>query len=131
MHVVLKPSPSVNHRYRVSLPCHRTIDFGQKNIQYYVDHGNPRLMRAQLIRNGAVIPKELRIERDLMEIHRGMLKVNYSTEEEWENIMSQEFWERWMLSSYPDVNKAKLWMTMNQGVLFMPAPEDFWYVKHR
>jgi hypothetical protein len=88
-------------------------------------------MRAQLIRNGAVIPKELRIERELMEIHRGMLNVNYSTKEEWENIMSQDFWERWMLSSYPDVNKAKLWMTMNHGILFMPTPEDFWYVKHQ
>lgn len=130
MHVVLKPSPSVSHRYRVILPCHRTIDFGDKNTQYYADHGNSRLMRAQLIRSGAVIPKELRVKRDLLEIHCGMLDVKYSDNEEWENVMSRDFWERWMLSTYPDINKAKLWMTMNKGILFMPTPEDFWYIKH-
>ena len=75
MHVVLQPSPSVAHRYRVTLPNKRTVDFGKKDVLYYSDHGDPRLMRAQLLRRGAVIPKELRVERDLGEIHRGMLKL--------------------------------------------------------
>lgn len=130
MHVVLKPSPSVTHKYRVTLPNQRTIDFGQKGLQHYVDHGNPRLMRAHLIRKGAVIPKDLRIETNPMEIHRGMLMINESTEEDWEDFFRAEYWERWMLWSYPDVNKAKLFMTMNKGVLFMPTPEDFWYCKN-
>lgn len=129
MHVVLKPSPSVTHKYRVTLPNQRTIDFGQKGFQHYVDHGNPRLMRAHLIRKGAVIPKDLRIETNPMEIHRGMLMVEESTEEDWEDFFRAEYWERWMLWSYPDVNKAKLFMTMNKGVLFMPTPEDFGTVK--
>ena len=64
MHVVLQPSPSVTHRYRVTLPNQRTIDFGERGLNYYPDHGNPKIMRAQLLRKGAIIPKELRVERD-------------------------------------------------------------------
>ena len=48
-------------------------------------------------------------------------------EEEWEDYFRAEYWERWILWSYPDVNKAKLYMTMTKGVLFMPHPEDFWF----
>jgi len=71
MHVVLQPSPSITHKYRVTLPNKRAIDFGQTGVQYFPDHRNPRLMRAQLLRKGAIIPKELRIERDQYEIQRG------------------------------------------------------------
>jgi len=95
MHVVLKPSPSVTHKYRVILPSKRALDFGQKGVQYYTDHGDARLMRAHLIRKGAVI--------------------------HWEDFFRAEYWERWMLLSYPDVNKAKLYMTMTKGVLFMTS----------
>jgi hypothetical protein len=127
MHVILKPSPSVTHRYRVTLPCKRSIDFGKNGVEYYVDHGNPRIMRAQLLRKGAILPKEVRIERDPYEIHRGMLKVKKSTMEDWDTYLSQNFWERWLLMSYPDMHKSKLWMATQEGVLFMPVPEDFWF----
>ena len=127
MHVTLTPSPSVTHKYRVVLPSKRAIDFGQKGTQHYIDHGDPRLMRAHLIRKGAVIPKKVRIETNSLEIHRGMLMVDESAEEDWEDYFRAEYWERWMLWSYPDVNKAKLFMTMNKGMLFMPTPEDFWF----
>ncbi len=127
MHVVLKPSPSVSHKYRVILPSKRAIDFGQKGVQYYTDHGDARLMRAHLIRKGAVIPKKLRIETNHREIHRGMLGVDESEKEDWEDFFRAEYWERWMLLSYPDVNKSKLYMTMTKGVLFMPQPEDLWF----
>ena len=50
MHVVLQPSPSITHKYRVTLPNKRSIDFGEKGFQHYPDHGNPRLMRAQLLK---------------------------------------------------------------------------------
>lgn len=131
MHVTLTPSPSVTHKYRVVLPSKRAIDFGQKGTQHYIDHGDPRLMRAHLIRKGAVIPKKLRIETNPLEIHRGMLMVDESAEEDWEDYFRAEYWERWMLWSYPDVNKAKLFMTMNKGMLFMPTPEDFWFTNCR
>ena len=75
MHVVLKPSPSVAHKYRVILPSKRAIDFGKKNVQYYPDHGDARLMRAHLIRKEAVIPKKLRVETDHHEIPRSMLAI--------------------------------------------------------
>ena len=127
MHVVLKPSPSVSHKYRVILPSKRAIDFGQKSVQYYTDHGDARLMRAHLIRKGAVIPKKLRIETNRSEIHRGMLGVDKSEKEDWEDFFRAEYWERWMLLSYPDVNKSKLYMTMTKGVLFMPQSEDLWF----
>jgi hypothetical protein len=129
MHVVLKPSPSVSHKYRVILPSKRAIDFGQKGVQYYPDHGDARLMRAHLIRKGAVIPKKLRIETNHHEIHRGMLGVDESEKEDWEDYFRADFWERWMLLSYPDVNKAKLFMTMQKGVLFIPTPNDFLFCK--
>jgi hypothetical protein len=50
MHVVIQPSPSVTHKLRVTLPNMRAIDFGDRSVQHYPDHGNPRLMRAHLIR---------------------------------------------------------------------------------
>jgi len=117
----------VTHKYRVILPSKRAIDFGQKSVQYYPDHGDARLMRAHLIRKGAIIPKKLRIETNHHEIHRGMLMVDESDKEDWEDYFRADFWERWMLLSYPDVNKAKLYMTMQKGVLFMPQPEDLWF----
>lgn len=130
MHVVLKPSPSVTHKYRVILPSKRAIDFGQKGVQHYIDHGDARLMRAHLIRKGAVIPKKLRVETNQYEIHRGMLDVTESDKEDWDDFFRADYWERWMLLSYPDVNKAKLYMTMNKGILFMPQPEDLWFCKN-
>ena len=120
MHVVLKPSPSVSHKYRVILPSKRAIDFGQKGVQYYPDHCDARLMRAHLIRKGAVIPKKLWIETNHHEIHRGMLGVDESDKEDWEDYFRADFWERWVLLSYPDVNKAKL---------FIPTPNDFLFCK--
>ena len=127
MHVVLKPSPSVTHKLRVTLPNQRSIDFGQKGVEHYIDHGNPRLMRAHLIRKGAIIPKELRIETDPYEIQREMLRVKESTEEDWEDFVRAEYWERWLLWSYPNLNKAKLFMTMRHGMLFMPTQEAMWF----
>ena len=127
MYVVLKPSPSVAHKLRVTLPNQRSIDFGQKGVEHYIDHGNPRLMRAHLIRNGAIIPKKLRIETDPYEIQREMLRVKESTEEDWEDFFKAEYWERWLLWSYPNLNKAKLFMTMRHGMLFMPTQEAMWF----
>lgn len=58
------------------------------------------------------------VEQYPYEIPRGMLSVSESTEADW---------ERWLLWSYPNINHAKLFMTMQKGILFMPQPEDFWY----
>jgi hypothetical protein len=131
MHVVLQPSPSVTHKLRVTLPNNRAIDFGEKGAEHYIDHGNPRLMRAHLIRKGAIIPKKLRIETDVYEIHREMLQIDKSTEEDWDDFFRAEYWERWLLWSYPDLNKAKLYMTMRRGVLFMPTPESMWFCNNK
>jgi len=84
-------------------------------------------MRAQLLRKGAIIPKELRIERDQYEIQKGMLKIKESSED----FFRAEYWERWVLHTYPNVDKAKLYMTMSQGILFMPTPEDLWFTNCR
>ena len=129
MHIVLQPSPSITHKYRVTLPNKRSIDFGEKGFQHYPDHGNPRLMRAQLLRKGAIIPKELRIETNPYEIQKEMLKIRESSKEDWEDFFRAEYWERWILWSYPNVNKAKLSMVMSHGILFMPRAEDLWFCK--
>lgn len=130
MHIVFTPSPSVAHKYRVVLPDKRAIDFGDKSVRHYIDHGNPVVMRKHLIERGAILPDKLQIEFEPIEIHRQMLTVDKSSKEDWENFYTREYWDRWLLWSYPTVEKAKLFMTMNHGMLFMPVPEDFWYVKH-
>jgi hypothetical protein len=127
MHVVLQPSPSVAHKLRITLPNQRSIDFGDRSVQHYIDHGNPKLMRAHLIRKGAIIPKELRIETDPYEIQREMLKIKRSDQEDWDDYFTEEYWERWLLWSYPTLTKAKLFMTMRHGMLFMPTKEAMWF----
>jgi len=84
-------------------------------------------MRAHLLRRGAVMPKKVRVETDPYEIHRGMLMINESTKEDWDDYFRADYWERWILWSYPNVHHAKLFMTMKKGILFMPTKEDFWY----
>ena len=128
MHVVLQPSPSVTHKLRVTLPSQRTIDFGERSVQHYPDHGNPKLMRAHLIRKGAILPKKLRIETDPGEIHREMLRIDKSTKEDWEDMYAAAYWDRWLLWTYPTLHQAKLFMTMRKGVLFMPVAEGMWYL---
>jgi hypothetical protein len=86
-------------------------------------------MRAQLLRKGAIIPKELRIETDPCEIHRGMLRVGESSKEDWEDFFRAEYWERWILYTHNTVTKAKLSMVMSHGILFLPTPEDLWFCK--
>jgi len=127
MHVVFRPSPSVAHKYRVMLPNKRAIDFGSRDTPDYTDHCNSRLMRAHLLKRGAVVPKKLRTETDPKEIHRGMLMVDKSDAEDWEDYFSRDYWERWLLWTYPNVEHAKLFMTMRKGILFMPTPESLWF----
>ena len=61
------------------------------------------------------------------EIQKGMLKIKESSED----FFRAEYWERWVLHTYPNVDKAKLYMTMSQGILFMPTPEDLWFTNCR
>lgn len=124
MNIILKPSPSVSHKYRVLFPDRRAIDFGIKGVKHYPDHGNPTLMRAHLIKKGAIVPEKLRLETDPFEIHREMLKIQKSSIEDWDDYTLPEYWERWVLWSYPSINKAKLYMTMTQGVLFVRSPNE-------
>jgi len=131
MHVVLQPSPVVSHKLRVLLPNKKTIDFGSREQIDYTDHRNPELMRAHLLRHGAQIPKDVRIETDPYEIHKGMLYADTSTEENWDDPFRAGYWERWVLWSYPSVEQAKLWMTMRKGILFMPTEEMMWFCDDR
>ena len=59
------------------------------------------------------------------------MSIDESEKEDWECFFRADYWERWMLLSYPDVNQAKLYMTMTKGVLFMPQSEDFWYCDNK
>jgi hypothetical protein len=83
-------------------------------------------MRAQLLRKGAIVPEELRIETDPREIHRGMLKIRESSIEDWDDIYGAEYWERWILHTHSTVTKAKLSLLMSHGVLFVPEAQDLW-----
>lgn len=127
MHVVLQPSPSVAHKYRVLLPNNRAVDFGDIKTPDFTDHRNVLYMRSHLLRKGAILSKELEMEMDPVEIQRGMLYVDKSTREDWDDPFRANYWDRWLLWSYPNINHAKLWMTMRKGILFMPTPENMWY----
>lgn len=127
MHVVLRPSPSRAHRYRVTLPGKRQIDFGSTLSEAYVDHKDPVRMRMELHVRGAVIPESVRNEMDPHEIHREMLSVDRSVKYDWESELSADYWDRWLLQSYPTVEQAKLYMTMRKGILFMPFEDGFFY----
>ncbi len=127
MHVVLKSSPTLTHKYRVTLPNKKTIDIGSMDSPDYTDHRDPGMMRVHLLEKGAQIPRELRLETDPCEIHRGMLYAVTSTEENWEDPFRAGYWERWLLWSYPNVNQAQLWMTMQKNILFMPTEEAMWF----
>lgn len=118
MHVMLQPSPSVSHKYRVILPHSQIIDFGKRTMRYYPDHGNPSLMRAHLIRKGAIVPDKVRLETDPSKIHREMLTIQESSLENWDDKSVSEYWERWILWSYPSIREATLYMTLTQDVLF-------------
>jgi len=128
MHVILKKSPAVDYKYRVVLPSKRTVDFGTFQRHYYTTHKNPGLMRKQLAERGAKIPYELRMEEEPYEIHRAMLYVDSSVDEDWGDMNTRDFWDRWLLMSYPTVYQAKMFMTMRKGVLFMPTADNFFYV---
>lgn len=128
MHVTLTQSPAVNYRYRVILPNKRALDFGVRQGQNdYTVHRDPMLMRHQLAERGGKIPYDVRMETDPHEIHRSMLYVDQSTREDWDDPHSRDFWDRWLLMSYPTVHQAKLFMTMRKGMLFMPTSDNFFY----
>lgn len=127
MHVILTKSPAVDYRYRVTLPSKRVLDFGTFQRHYYTIHQDPILMRKQLSERGAKIPYDLRMERDPYEIHRAMLFVDQSADEDWDDPNSREFWDRWLLMSYPTMHQSKLFMTMRKGILFMPSADNFFY----
>ena len=120
MHVVLRPSPSRLHRYRATLPDRRHVDFGSIVTEAYVDHKDPVRMRMELHMRGAVIPSNVLEETDSCEIQRKMLSVDVSLKHDWGDEWSNEYWDRWLLQSYPSVEHAKLYMTMQKGILFMP-----------
>ena len=128
MHVILNKSPAIDYRYRVVLPNKRSIDFGSSKVEYYTSHKNSGMMRKQLADRGAKIPYDLRMEEDPREIHCAMLFVDSSIEEDWGDMNIRDFWDRWLLMSYPTMTQAKLFMTMRKGVLFMPTADNFFYV---
>jgi len=125
MYVIFTTSPSVAHKYRVTLPNNHVVDFGSRRESDYTDHKNARVMRSQLIRRGALVPLEVRLETEPSEIQFEMLHVTRSTKENWDDIYSQAYWERWILYSYPTVSQSQMWMTTRYGFLFMPYHDTF------
>ncbi len=127
MHVVVTQSPVATRKYRVKLPNKKTFDIGSPESPDYTDHRDPCVMRTHLLEKGALMQREVRLETDPYEIHRGMLYAVTSTEENWEDPFRAGYWERWLLWSYPNINQAQLWMTMQKNILFMPTEEMMWF----
>src|SRR6056300_1250884 len=73
MHVVLKPSPSITHKYRVMLPNKRAVDFGTLGSPDFTEHRNPKLMRAHLLERGLSSQRSC----ELKLIHRRYNEVCY------------------------------------------------------
>jgi len=129
MQVIFKQSPSVAHKYQVTLPNKIQIHFGKINVHDYTDHKDPMMMRKQLIARGGMVPLSVRSEKDKYEVHREMLLVKTSAQEDWDDVNTTEYWERWLLYSYPTLHQSKLWMTMREGILFSPCADDFFYLR--
>lgn len=129
MQVIFKVSASVAHKYQIILPNKIQIHFGKKNVLDYTDHKDPMIMRRQLIERGGDVPLHIRLDEDRYEVHREMLMVKNSTKEDWDDVNTPEYWERWLLYSYPTLHQSKLWMTMREGILFQPCSDDFFYLR--
>ena len=85
-------------------------------------------MRAHLIRKGAIVPDKVRLETDPSKIHMEMLMIQESSLEDWDDKSISEYWERWILWSYPSIREATLYMTLTQDVLFTNNPEKLIYL---
>lgn len=127
MYAAITSSPVIHCKYRVTLANKQSIDFGTPGIPDFTEHRNSELMREHLLRKGAIIPKKVLLETNPLEIQRGMLYVCESNDEDWDNIYTEEYWERWLLWSYADINLAKMWMTMQNDILFVPSLETKLY----
>lgn len=128
VHVVLRPSPCRNHTFRVLLPSKRTFDIGHVDKPTYLHHFDPFQVRDTLLERGGIMSEEVKEETDPHELHRKLLWVDESTEEDWDDFNSKEFWDRWLLWSFPNLNQAQLWCAMRKGVLFMPIEDGFYYL---
>jgi hypothetical protein len=127
MYASITASPVIHCKYRVTLANKQSIDFGAMDIPDFTEHRNSALMREHLVRKGAIVPNKVLLETDPVEIQRGMLYVNESSNENWEDVHTEEYWDRWLLWSYTDINLAKMWMTMRNDILFVPSLETKLY----
>lgn len=130
MIVTLIPSPYAVYKHRVILPNQKIIDFGRTNIVDYTEHQDPRQVRRYLLERGAVVPEELRFEKNFKKVHEGMLMVDSSRYENWNNFEDPKYWERWLLWSQPSILEAQIWLTMKDNILFQSIPDNFCYLSN-
>lgn len=105
---LLKKSPKINKKYRIITPDNKKIDFGANGYSNYTIHKNPKRMRLYVQRHGGKISKKLKDEINNKITHKKMLKITHSSKENWSKsgINTAGFWSRWLLWSYPNLDKA-------------------------
>ena len=121
MRVHLKKSPRFDKKFRVTFENERVIDFGAKGHSDYTIHKDPMRMRSYVSRHGGFIPYIVRQHKDPKFVHETMLDVNRSDRENWgkTGIYTAGFWSRWLLWSYPDLERAKKFTSKKFDLVFL------------
>jgi hypothetical protein len=103
----------------------KTVCFGQAGASDYTIHKTPTRMLDYVRRHGGQYHgafDNLRT-KPAKTIHTQMLQVKASSKENWSDPRTAGFWSRWLLWSYPDLNKAKRHIESHFGIHFVKRNE--------
>ena len=102
-------SPKRGKKFRIVAPNGKSVDFGAKGYSDYTLHKDAFRMRSYVARHGGVMPKSLKMEKNVLRTHSKMSKVRTSLKENWKKsgMKSAGFWSRWLLWSEPTIEEAK------------------------
>lgn len=122
MRVKLIKSPKGDKKFRaVLIDINRHVDFGGKGYSDFTLHKEPERMRLYVQRHGGLVTKKMRSIRKPRDIIDSLIKVTTSDKERWtkKGIDTAGFWSRWLLWSYPSLEKAKTFMSKKFGIQFV------------
>ena len=85
-------------KFRAILPSGKIVRFGLRGYSDYTIHRDPQRMKRYITRHGGIFPRGV----------SDMLRVRRSSKENWSRrgVDTPGFWSRWLLWSYPTLNRA-------------------------
>lgn len=103
----------------------KKVFFGQAGASDYTIHKTPTRMLDYVRRHGGKYHGDfdrLRTKPSTT-IHKQLLQVKASSKENWSDPRTAGFWSRWLLWSYPDLNKAKRHIESHFNIQFVKQSE--------